>query len=276
MTEICRVAVIMTCHNRRNVTQRCLESLRRQDLRAERTMQVFLNDDGSSDGTAEMAAEFPNVTVLRGSGEDYWAGGMRRAWSAAEAMGPDVFVFLNDDVVLDDRTVEALLVMVETVPDALWGAAVRDPATGLASYGGYLAGTWRRPMRLRRVSPKSTAVDCDLLNGNILLVPREVAARVGGLDPAFTHGMADFDLTWRARKGGNGVILAPGTWGMCAFNKADGSWRDRSLSRRDRMAKLLQPTGLPVREWLRFCVRHGGIAFPLEFLAPYLRVAIRR
>ena len=276
MSRLGRVAVLMTCHNRVDTTRRCLVSLAGQRLAEGRTMQVLLNDDGSTDGTADAAAEFGQVRVLRGSGRDYWAGGMRRAWAAADRTDADAYVLLNDDVVLDDDAVETLIGLLEGDRDAVWGAAVRDPATGAPSYGGHRAGRWWRPMRSTRVAPGDRAQGCDFLNGNVLVLTRPLAAALDGLDPAFAHGMADFDLTWRARKAGYEVRLAPGTWGSCAPNSPDGTWRDTSLSRRERLARLRRPTGLPARAWWTYCRRHGGVAAPYEFAAPYLRVVLGR
>lgn len=271
-----RVAILMTCHNRLDTTRRCLVSIERQSIAEGRSVTIFLNDDGSSDGTREMVEGFQYVKVVDGTGNDYWAGGMRRAWSAAQSTDPDVFILLNDDVCLDEGALNSLVDVVEESGEMILGAAVRDPISGLPSYGGYRVGGRLRPMQIQRVQPSATVVSCDLLNGNIMIMGRTVAQRTGGLDPAFTHGMADFDITWRARKLGIDVFLAPGTWGTCAFNSVAGSWGDRTLPRLDRLARLRRPTGLPAREWLTYCWRHGGSAFPLEFISPYLRLLVGR
>jgi len=223
-----------------------------------------------------MVEEFRGVVVVDGTGCDYWAGGMRRAWSAAQSTDPDIFVLLNDDVCLDEGALDSLLNVIELSGEIILGAAVRDPITGLPSYGGYRVGGRLRPMRVQRVEPSTTVAGCDLLNGNIMIMGRRVAQQTGGLDRAFTHGMADFDITWRARKLGIDVFLAPGTWGSCAFNSVSDSWGDPKLPRLDRLARLHGPTGLPPREWLTYCWRHGGPAFPLEFISPYLRLLFKR
>ena len=50
-------AVLMTCHNRREKTKACLASLKNQDLPAGLSLDLWLVDDGSSDGTADMVRE---------------------------------------------------------------------------------------------------------------------------------------------------------------------------------------------------------------------------
>ena len=104
-----RVAALMAAHNRRDLTLACLRSLDRQRVPGV-TVDVFVLDDGSSDGTSEAIAEqFPEVTVLHGDGQLYWCGGMRQAFAAAIAGDYDHYLWLNDDVYLDDGALAVLL-----------------------------------------------------------------------------------------------------------------------------------------------------------------------
>ena len=73
-----RVAAVMAAYNRRELTLACLRSLGAQQVPGV-ALDVFVLDDASSDGTSEVAEQFPEVTVLHGDGELYWNGGMRRA-----------------------------------------------------------------------------------------------------------------------------------------------------------------------------------------------------
>ncbi len=50
MTHV--LAVVMTCHNRRETTLRCLRELEAQTLPAGWNMRTYLVDDGSTDGTS--------------------------------------------------------------------------------------------------------------------------------------------------------------------------------------------------------------------------------
>ena len=54
----------MTCFNRKDMTLRCLKQLYAQQTDA--AMDVFLCDDGSSDGTFEAVREnFPDVYIFK-------------------------------------------------------------------------------------------------------------------------------------------------------------------------------------------------------------------
>ena len=104
-----RVAALIAAHNRRDLTLACLRSLDAQRVPGV-TVDAFVLDDGSSDGTSEAIAEqFPEVTVLHGDGELYWGGGMRQAFAAAIAGDYDHYLWLNDDVYLDDGALAVLL-----------------------------------------------------------------------------------------------------------------------------------------------------------------------
>ena len=57
------IAVLLTCHNRRQHTLACLEGIHRNTVDGV-TVDIHLVDDGSSDGTAEAVAEaYPDVEI---------------------------------------------------------------------------------------------------------------------------------------------------------------------------------------------------------------------
>ena len=76
------IAVLLTCFNRRAKTLAALEALFKQDGAGTTfALNVFLVDDGSSDGTGDaVRGAFPQVHVIDGTGDLYWNGGMRRAF----------------------------------------------------------------------------------------------------------------------------------------------------------------------------------------------------
>ena len=62
-----QLAVLLTCFNRKATTLRCLEQLNKQNITA--SMDVFLCDDGSTDGTSDAIKKlFPQVYIIKGSG----------------------------------------------------------------------------------------------------------------------------------------------------------------------------------------------------------------
>ncbi len=116
---------------------------------------------------------------------------------------------------------------------------------------------------------------CDTCNFNCVLVPRDVAVRVGNLDAAFTHRMGDFDYGLRARHAGCSLWVAPGYVGECFANSGKGLWVEDAIGARELWRRLLGPKGLPPREWLVFTSRHFGPLWPAHFVWPYLKNAWR-
>ena len=272
-----RIAVIMTCHNRRDTTVASLRSLAASATPLNGLeCTVYLTDDGSTDGTDRAVSDLGlPVVIIRGNGDLFWNRGMVRSWSTAVAQRHqfDGFLLLNDDTTLDRR---ALSVLLET--DRLYGAnavivgATRDPVTGNVTYGGVRRTSSWHPGRTARLSISNEPQDADAFNANCVYVPRAVYEAVGMLDPTFQHGIGDFDYGYRVKKRGKRIIVAPGTIGTCARNDATGTWRDNGVPIRRRLALLESPKGLPRRQWASFLRKHGAPFPALLAWAPTLQV----
>lgn len=268
-----RVVALLTCHNRRDLTVRCLRSYFSQNLdRRGIALEAVVVDDGSVDGTAEAVRErFAAARVLAGDGTLFWARGMRAAEAEALREAPDFLLWLNDDVWLDPTAVERLLETAAACGDAVVVGALRDPDSGSLTYSGVVLSRWH-PLRVRLVHPGDRPVEADTFNGNVVLVPRAVYERVGPIDVGFTHGQADFDYGLRARELGFRVVVAPGSVGRCRRGGTAGTFYDASLPLRRRWELMQSPTGLPMKTHARYLRRHGGRLWPLFWAAPYVKL----
>lgn len=263
------IAALLTCHNRKNKTLQCLRSMAAQELPSGTQLNVTLVDDGSTDGTSDAVLnEFPATKILHGDGSLYWCGGMRVAWSSAAQQRPDYFLLANDDTLLDRIAVSQLLDIALT-PNTrkIAVAAIRDPETGIRTYGG--------------IRGENSAVDvsgslekCDTFNANAVLIPKIVHDELGIFHHAYTHGMGDFDFGYLASRRGIQVIQSAATLGTCSRNPLVGTWRDSSLSRKERLRNLQSPKGLPWNEWMTFNRRNSGWKWPLKTASPYVRVML--
>jgi GT2 family glycosyltransferase len=265
-----RIAALMTCHNRREHTLRCLESLGAAASRAaaEADVEVFLVDDGCTDGTAKVVAErFPRVTIVPGTGSLYWCGGMRAAWQVAVGVGGyDAYLWLNDDVELAETCLSRLLETAATVLRQTGREGIVVGATGddsgrttygeLAAEGIRSAGDSARPIKS--------------FNGNIVLVPHEVYTKVGGFSRAYTHGFGDIDYACRANQAGVPIWLTPGHLGTCTMDKV-ARWERADLPLWQRLVALHRPTGCPPWELAFLTIRHGGWWFPYTVARLYWR-----
>jgi GT2 family glycosyltransferase len=280
MTTI-RICALLCSFNRKDATLRCLEGVarEREALRARGgELCAVLVDDGSTDGTPELVGERHGwVRVVRTREPLFWCRSMHLAQQQPEAQAATHQWLLNDDVDLRPGVLAALLDTEATLraqgegPLVIVGATA-DAHTGLTSYGGERRGTGWRRSRFQHLTPGAEPMACDAMNGNIVLLPRDARARVGDLDPAFEHAMGDTDFALRARALGVGVWLAPGHWGWCSDNPPTGTYLDPALPWPRRWRHMLSRKGLPWRSWLHFTRRHMGLAWPLYFVWPYLKL----
>jgi len=270
-----KVVALLTCHNRKELTLRCLEAFFSQAFRANAAvLEAIVVDDGSTDGTGEaVAAKFDSARVLEGDGSLFWAGGMQRAESWAIAERPEFLLWLNDDVTLDASAVDRLLATAATSPDAIVVGALLDPETGAVTYSGVVASRWH-PMRTRLVEPSYVPLEAETFNGNLVLVPRVVYERLGSIDGSFSHGQADFDYGLRARRAGFRIVVGPGSFGVCRRGHRLGTFEDTTLSLTRRWALVRSPTGLPMRSHARYMRRHGGRLWPVFWAAPYVKLTL--
>ena len=266
-----RVAALLTCHNRRELTVACLERLeQQQDHDAQ--VDVVVLDAASQDGTAQAVADrFGNATVLRGHADLFWARGMHVAFRHAVNAGTyDFYLWLNDDTFLDSDSLARLVqthrkLRSQRTEPLIVAGATRDGDTGELTYGGIRRSEHGSPLRFERVpTPAAHPMAVDTMNGNCVLISREVVDRIGIIDPKFFHALADFDYGLRARAAGCSVFLAPGTIGTCQANTAPPS-------RLQRLRSVFGRRRIRVREWYTFARRWGGRGWPLLLPAPYVR-----
>jgi len=272
-----RVAVLITCHNRKDVTLACLNGLFRQELPEDIELNVFLVDDGSSDGTGDAVKQrFPSVNVIRGDGSLYWCGGMRLAWDAAVQQDHDYYLWLNDDTMLFDDALSTLLDADNaakgsrgTSKGIIVGSTVHAE-TGAHTYGGFIQAK-EKSLNFRPVVPSGSPEPCDTFNGNCVLVSRGAFLELGNLSPEFSHSMGDTDYGLRAKEKAIPMFVAPKYTGRCSGNPTP-SWLDNALPLRERIKILDSPKGLPPKEWRTFCRRHMGWKWVFKVVKLYLRV----
>jgi GT2 family glycosyltransferase len=268
-----RITALLAAHNRRPKTLACLASYLSQEVPGDVTLSAVLVDDGSTDGTAEAVRErFPEARVIAGSGHLFWAAAMAIAEREARRGEPDFLLWLNDDATLEPG---ALSTLIETAESSGEGGcivvgALRDPRSGELTYSG-VRRTGAHPLRFTQVPPGDRATEVDTFNGNVVLVSRAAFERIGSIDGGFAHATADYDYGLRARSAGIPVLLAPGTIGTCPHNPSTEPWADPALTLRGRIRVLTGRKGIPPRSSARYLRRHGGPAWPLFWLSPYIR-----
>src|SRR5262245_58692636 len=273
-----RIVSVLTCFNRKAMTLACLGALESAARHARVELETIVVDDASADGTAAaIRTQYPSVEVIDGCGGLFWNRGMCLGFGAALQRPADYYLWLNDDTELVADALRSLLQQSEQLRRAegspvIVVGATAERSSGQVTYGGRVRRSLWRRFNYELVWDEKRAVPCEAIEGNCVLIPREVAQHVGNLDPTFEHAMGDTDYGLRAMRAGFRSFVAAGIVGYCSDNSPAGTYRDDSLSLRRRWHLLLSRTGLPMRSWLHFTRRHGGLLWPLHFSWPYVRL----
>lgn len=287
MTSTAQIAVLLTCFNRKDKTIECLRLLFAQNGVADVALQVYLVDDGSTDGTAAAVAQaYPQVKILTGTGNLFWNGGMRMAWDAALKSDPDYYLWLNDDTLLYPNALQTLLETEAQLRQkgenaAIVAGSVQDPTTQALTYGGLRQkGPLYPPFKAQKVPPTDQPQACDMMCGNFVLIPRNVVQKIGNLDPQLTHYAGDWDYGLRARQAGCSIWIAPGFQGTCPRNPKPTAANTPDLQKG--LQKMATPKGLdlqtvtlqPMEEWKLLMQRHGGVLWPIFWILPYRKLLL--
>ena len=271
------IAVLITCHNRKSKTLTCLQTSFEADKPDGYLFDIYVVDDGSTDGTTEAIEKlYPTIYVVRGDGSLFWAGGMRLAWQTAlDAKEYHAFILLNDDVLLNKDFISKLITTDEFVlkvdgKTGVYSCATIDDDTKEFTYGAYNVTKELLKMRIHIVIPTDTPQKCDLTNANILWVSKETVDVIGILDEKFTHGIADFDYSLRAIKKEIPVYLTPNFGGVCA-NDHTATKKMVHAPLKDRIAYLKSPKGMSYSQYLFYIRRHFPMFLPIEFTTLWFR-----
>jgi GT2 family glycosyltransferase len=265
-----QIAVLITCHNRKSKTITCLAELYNCELQENYYFDVFLVDDGSTDGTAEAVKnKFPKVKVIQGSGNLYWNRGMRLAWeTAAKTKDYDFYLWLNDDTVLDDDAIIELIdcndeVLKQTdTPSVIVGSCRNDLQLNIFSYGGR---TESNP-----VIPNGKLQKCKYINGNVVLIPKEIFDVLGNLSSDYTHAIGDNDYGLRAIQAGYTCYITKKFIAVCPINEV-AAWQDPNTPLIKRFKLLYSPKGLNMREYIIFRKKFEGKRWIIFAIKVYLK-----
>ena len=273
------ITVIFTCFTRREKTLQCIKSLSggNKDI----AFQYVIVDDNSTDGTYEALEDLKRsgmtIDVLRGTGNLFWAGGMRKGIAyAKENTDSDYYLLVNDDV---DFMPEAISKMIQTLQDKKLGyqkdTVLVGPMcdkNGTFSYGGI---RYQNGIHYAEVKPSDEERRCDSFNMNCLLLPKHVFMEIPNFDEHYIHSLADFDYGLEMKRRGIPMYVYHEYVGVCPDNDLKGGWSDTSLSRLERLKKKESIKGAPFKPWFYFLKKNfGWTQALLHGFTPYVRIML--
>lgn len=269
-----KIAVLLACHNRKDKTISCLNSLFNANLFLNYSLEVYLVDDCSTDGTSEAVTNFfPNVNIIRGNGNLYWNQGMRLAWKTSVKKNvPDFFIWLNDDTNIDDCAILHLFqcyneyIFVNSKEVIVVGSCRNNIDEKKFSYG----------LRKNKVKiiPNGEIQNGNLLNGNLVLISKAVYSKLGILSNNYTHAMGDFDYGLRALDNNIELITTKKYIATCEPNIDLPKWCDPSINFFNRWKALHSPLGLNIREYKIFKKQFWPKNYIISIFKVYTRCLI--
>lgn len=273
MKEITKsnISVLLTCYNRKQKTLNFLESLIEQEYFKKLNVDIFLLDDGSSDGTdAAVSAKYPFVNIVKGTGNLFWAGGMRTIWKYAKAKKDyDLFFLFNDDIILFENAFGNLIehYMSLNKEGVILVGSTLDPESNKITYGGNLFYNIKHSNYYRAQPDDNKFVQCHSANANVLLVDKFTVEKIGMFSDEYTHYLADYDYTFTAYKNGIDVLIPPGYYAWCEDDHGL-NWLPGSTPLKKRIEYLYSPKGLAYKEYLYYIKKH----FPTDYVGSFIKL----
>ena len=190
------LSILIATHNRRDLLRRCVDSLVAQ-TQAPSTFELVVVDDGSTDGTATMAAELDTPFRLRVLSLPN--GGKAAALNAAIPVAAgSICLFLDDDVIASPQLVAEHVRAHRAEPMALaLGSLTQVPPDNRDWYGHAYAQDWNQRFEaLGNRQPNWT----DCYGGNFS-APRAALEAVGGFSTELP-AVEDIELGFRLHNAG--------------------------------------------------------------------------
>lgn len=254
------VAVLITCHNRKDTTLACLERL----FSIRRDVDVYCVDDNSTDGTADaVLEEYPQVSLIHGDGNLFWSRGMRIAWiEASRSKDYDFYFWLNDDLLLYDDSFDEMLQCSGLMNHmAIIAGLVQETTTKQVIYGGF-------DKDKHLIEANGTLNEVNNLNGNFVLVPKYVFEKIGVFDPVYHHDLGDVAYGHEAHRRGLHVCTSRKYIGCtdAALQSKNTRIRLNGVSVVKRLKKLYSPLGSNPFITFHFLSRYEGMVKAVIFI----------
>jgi GT2 family glycosyltransferase len=207
------IAVVIVNYNGRGYIPRCLESLRQS---TRRPAQIVVVDNASSDGSPEeIAARFPEVTLVRNPANAGFSSGVNVGLHHCAEAGAQAALLLNPDTEIAADALEQLSSAMARHPGAILSLFIGDLDD--PSRSGSYAGTivwWRGRMGARYLHTHDATGPREdervgTASGCALLIPGVALERIGYFDERYFLYFEDADFLERASASGVELWYVP-------------------------------------------------------------------
>ncbi len=223
------VAVVVVSWNVRDYLVKCLRSVYSEFGRSGLRGEVWVVDNASTDGTAELVENlFPQVHLIRNEDNPGFGSANNQGMQAAAECSPRYYFLLNPDTVLHVGALSAMVGCLDERPDAGMAGARLIYGDGRFQHSAfYFPGLtqlafdlFKLPDRLYESRwngryPRSNfhktkePFQIDHPLGACMLVRASVAESTKGFDESFHMYCEEIDWSWRVRSAGWEIYAVP-------------------------------------------------------------------
>jgi GT2 family glycosyltransferase len=243
-----RCSVIVPVHNRAALTRRCLDAL--LGHASESSFETIVVDDASTDATRQLLAHYRGrIRLVRRETNGGFAAACNDGAAAASG---EYLVFLNNDVVPNDRWLDALVRYAESHPKATTVGSKLLYPDGTIQHAGMVVCQDLYPRHLYAGFPADhPAVNksrrFQIVTAASMLLRREPFEKAGGFDAAFLNGFEDVDLCLRLGERGHETHYCHESVGSHLEGVSEGRLKDEGKNLglyRERWTQSLRPDDL--------------------------------
>lgn len=278
-----KIFIIIPVHNNVKYTKKCLNCLKEQTYRS---YEIVVIDDGSSDNTSEIIKKnYPHVTLLKGDGNLWWAGGTNLGveYALSRSSNNDFILTLNNDLEIGRDYLQTLLDAYTKYAPCLAGSVSVNIRNNEKVE--FLGLTWNkytgkiRPKRdtslsYSRLFNREQVIESDLLPGRGTLIPVSLFHEIGLFDQLhFPQYAADFDFSRRAANEGYKLIVSSKSIVRSVVEVSGIKYKDNPSFRT--FYSALFSVKSPIWYKLRYywAIKHSPIKF-LYFIISMMRIFI--
>ena len=252
-----KIAVVTVNWNRAELTKQCLQA-----LRASRSVSwhLFVVDNGSTDDSLSALSDLgEDVTLIESGINSGWAGGNNKGIKFARNHGFKWFFLLNNDAIVEPKTLETLIRYVEAQSGEslpIVGAVQLDTDEAFCFYGArnQLNSVFPINLSSSEFQTLGDVYETSFVKGAALLAHTKHFDSIGMFDERFFLNYEETDWCQRAKVAGFPVVMNKSA---IVHHSGSGS-----------MGGLTSPisTYFLVRNSLLYAEMHGGIKGVLEAL----------
>jgi GT2 family glycosyltransferase len=202
-----RITALVVSYNRAELLRRALESLERSEEREK--LEIVVVDNGSTDGSAELESEFPNVRFIR-MPRNF---GLTKALNVAlRNVAGEFLLLLHEDTEVSPDTARVLAAVLETQSDAgavcpLLVTPDRTPAPQIEE----LPAPNHTEIAWRPADPDGGEQSVGYAHGAALMIRTFFLRAMRQIDERYGTFGSDAELCFQVRRSGKRVVLVPST-----------------------------------------------------------------